>query len=160
MGRFLEISIICHMQFRLSQTRDNRWLADSLFLRPSQPVKCNNSQFLVWDALVGNCGYIIHHLVLDICIDEYSYHVSMQACLIEGISSLLHKVPTREMSLSEWSLTTVKQQFTFFLLNSLNYHCELFLTSPRCNWTLTSPSSVWLVDPSLSVFSWLVMEAP
>ena len=33
----------------------------------------------------GNQGCCIHHLGLNICLDEHSYHDSRQACLIEGM---------------------------------------------------------------------------
>ena len=34
----------------------------------------------------GTHGSCIHHLGLNICFDEYNYHDSLQACLIEGIA--------------------------------------------------------------------------
>jgi len=51
------------------------------------------SIFLVGDSSlinnpVGNHSSCIHHLRLDICIDKYSYHDSLQASLIEGFGHL------------------------------------------------------------------------
>lgn len=44
-----------------------------------------NSQFPLWVAPAGNHGSYIHHLGLDVCFDEYYFHDSLRAHLIEGI---------------------------------------------------------------------------
>ena len=40
--------------------------------------------------LAGNHGSCIRHLGLDICFDEYNYHDSMQAHLINGMGDCFH----------------------------------------------------------------------
>jgi len=51
------------------------------------------SIFLVGDSSLinnptGNHSSCIHHLGLDICFDEYSYHDSLQASHVEGFGHL------------------------------------------------------------------------
>ena len=80
----------------------------------------------------------------------------MQACLIEGICNLLYKVPTLEM----WGIiNNCKTAFYVFLNKWVSlsqsyfwHHLDAVEHSPH-------QSSVWFVDSSPSVFSWLVMEA-
>jgi len=43
----------------------------------------SNAIFPLWYAPARNRGSGIHHLGLDICFDEYNYHDSLQARLIE-----------------------------------------------------------------------------
>ena len=45
----------------------------------------DNSQFPQFVATAGNPGHCSHHLRLDICFNEYNYHDSLQARVIEEI---------------------------------------------------------------------------
>ena len=49
-------------------------------------------KFRVSDALPGSHGSGIHYLGLGICFNEYNYHDSLQARLIEGIAHFLELI--------------------------------------------------------------------
>ena len=66
-----------------------------------------NGQFPLWDVPSGNHGSCVNHLALDICFDEYNYHVSTMilcGCMsYEGIGHLnliLTRCPSNENPLN------------------------------------------------------------
>lgn len=52
---------------------------------PKSACLVSKGEFPLWDVLARNHGSFIYHLGLDTCFDEYNYHDSLRAGLIEKI---------------------------------------------------------------------------
>ena len=75
----------------------------------------------------GNRGSCIHCLVLDICFDEYNYHDSLQAALIEGIdlftdtAAILNSIVLTEKL---WAAEgAIAGKFIVYTAFRINFYC-------------------------------------